>query len=519
MSSSSVTATASKTSFLRDGMLLVLVVAIAKFGLHMIFNNRYGYFRDEFDYMACGDHLAWGYVDQPSLAPFLMRVSRELFGESLRAVRLFPALASSANVVLTAMIARELGGKSYALFLSALAAAIAPMYLSNGGLFTTNFMEPLFWMGCAYFAILAIKRNDPRYWVWFGVVAGLGLNNKYSITVFGLGIVIGLALSDQRRILWNKWLWLGGLAAFLMFLPNLIWSVEHHWPFVELMRNIRAEGRDVQLSGWQFFSQQTLLIGTLSAPIWMTGVVALLVCKSLRPYRLLGVCYFVAFTVFVVLHGKNYYLAPIYPMLLAAGAVMFERGLNRVRYGWVWQPLIAGTIFATGAWFAPLTVPILPVEQFISYMNKLPIKVPRTERSHFAVVLPQHYADQFGWQEMAEAVAKIYNGLPPEQRAKTGIFGNNYGYAGAIDFFGPRLGLPKAISTHQTYWLWGPRNYTGESLIVLGDHRSSLEPKCQSIQEFDVSFGAYGLEHDPIFVCQGLKWNLQEIWPELKKWR
>jgi len=285
------------------------------------------------------------------------------------------------------------------------------------------------------------------------------------------------------------------------------------------MRNIRSEGRDVQLSVWQFFSQQTLLIGTLSAPIWMTGVVALLVCKSLRPYRLLGLCYFVAFTVFVVLHGKNYYLAPIYPMLLAAGAVMFERGLNRVRYGWVWQPLIAGTIFATGAWFAPLTVPILPVERFISYMDKLPIKVPRTERSHFAVVLPQHYADQFGWQEMAEAVAKIYNRLPPEQRAKTGIFGNNYGYAGAIDFFGPRLGLPKAISTHQTYWLWGPRNYTGESLIVLGDRRSSLEPKCQSIQEFDVSFGAYGLEHDPIFVCQGLKWNLQEIWPELKKWR
>jgi hypothetical protein len=152
-------------------------------------------------------------------------------------------------------------------------------------------------------------------------------------------------------------------------------------------------------------------------------------------------------------------------------------------------------------------------------MNKLPIKIPRTERSHFAVVLPQHYADQFGWQEMAEAVAKIYNGLPPEQRAKTGIFGNNYGYAGAIDFFGPRLGLPKAISTHQTYWLWGPRNYTGESLIVLGDNRSSLEPKCASIQQFDVSFSPYGLEHDPIFVCQGLKWNLQAVWPELKKWR
>ena len=519
MNSPPPTEAAPKSWFPRDRMLIVLLIALAKFALHMIFNSRYGYFRDEFDYMACGNHLAWGYVDQPPLAPFLIRLSREVLGDSLRAIRFLPALASSANVLLTAMIARELGGKSYALILSALAAAIAPMYLSNGGLFTTNFMEPLFWMGCAYFAILAVKRKHPGYWLWFGVVAGLGLQNKYSITVFALGIVIGLALTDQRRALWNKWLWLGGLAAFLIFLPNLIWNVQHHWPFVELMHNIKAEGRDVQLSAWEFFWQQTLLIGTVSAPIWIAGLIALLVWKPLRPYRLLGWCYLVAFTVFVVLKGKNYYLAPIYPMLLAAGGVVFERGLERTRQAWMWKPLIAGTIFAAGAWFAPLTLPVLPVERFIAYMDKLPFKIPRTERSHFAVVLPQHYADQFGWQEMTQAVAKIYNALPPEQRTKTGIFGNNYGYAGAIDFFGPRYGLPGAISTHQTYWLWGPGNYTGESLIVLGDHRSSIEPKCASLQEFDVTFSPYGLEHDPIFLCQGLKWNLQEVWPELKKWR
>ncbi len=507
-----------KRPFLLSGLFVVAGIALLKFALHMIFNNRYGYFRDEFDYLACGDHLAWGYVDQPPLVPFLTRISRELIGDSLRAIRLLPALMSSLLVVLTALLARELGGRRYAMILAGLAAALAPMYLSNGSIVTTNYMEPIFWMGCAYAAILAIRRDDARYWIWFGVMAGLGLENKYSIAIFGMGIVIGLLLTAQRRFLWNKWIWLAGVAAFLIFLPNLLWNVHYHWPFVELMHNIRADGRDVQLSAGEYFAQQVLLIGPLAAPIWIAGVIALLFWKPLKPYRVLGWCYLVAFTVFVILKGKNYYLAPIYPMLLAAGTVAFERGIERTRKEWL-KPLIAGVVFAGGAWLIPITVPVLKVESFIAYMEKLPFKLPRSEKSHFNVVLPQHYADQFGWGEMTAAVARIYNSLPPEQRAKTGIFGNNYGYAGAIDFFGPRYGLPKSISSHQTYWLWGPRNYTGESLIVLGDNRRSLQSKCASLAEYDVTFSPYALEHNPIFVCQGLKWNLQEIWPELKKWR
>jgi hypothetical protein len=510
---------APNSTFLRDGMLLVVAIALAKFVLHMAFNNRYGYFRDEFDYMACGDHLAWGYVDQPPLVPFLIRVSREVLGDSLRAIRFLPALVSSATVILTAVIARQLGGKSYALCLSAVAAAVAPMYLSNGSIVTTNYLEPLFWMVCAYFAILAVKRNEPRYWLWFGVAGGLGLENKYSIAVFGLGVVVGLLFTAQPRLLWNRWLWLGGVAAFLIFLPNFLWNVQHHWPFFELMHNIKADGRDVQLSPWQYFSQQMLLIGFFSAPIWISGLVALLVWEPLKPYRLLGWCYLVSFVVFVVLKGKNYYLAPIYPMLLGAGGVVFERALGRTRKAWIWKPVVAGTVLAGGVWVLPLTVPVLSAESFLSYLNRLPFKVPRTETNQFALALPQYYADQFGWQEMTVAVANIYNSLPPKQRAKTGIFGNNYGEAGAVDFFGPRYGLPKAIGNHQSYWLWGPRLYTGESLIVLGDRRSSIEPKCQSIQEFDVTFSPYAVEQNPIFLCQGLKWNLQELWPKIKKWR
>src|SRR2546425_1225715 len=191
-------------TFLAKGMIVVVGIGLGKLLLHFVFNNRYGYFRDEFDYMACGNHLAWGYVDQPPLVPFLVRLSRMVLGDSLRSIRFLPALATSAVVVLAAMIAREFGGRRFALIVSAVVVVIAPIYLSGGGLLTTNCIEPLLWMGCAYFAILAIKR-DARYWLWFGVVAGLGLEEKYSIAVFGFAIVVGLLLTKQRTLLLNKW--------------------------------------------------------------------------------------------------------------------------------------------------------------------------------------------------------------------------------------------------------------------------------------------------------------------------
>src|SRR5215831_18625945 len=227
---------------LSDGMVIVLAIALAKFFFHLYFNNRYGYFRDEFDYMSCGDHLQWGYVDQPPLIPFLIHISRAVLGDSLRAIRSIPALASSLLVIQATLIVRELGGKTYALLLTAITVALAPQYLSNGSLLGTNCLEPNLWMGCAYFVILAIKRNDPRYWLWFGVVAGIGMEEKYTIAVFGLGIVMGLLLTEQRRALFNKWIWLGGLAAFLIFLPNLLWNWQNDWPFLQLIR-ARSEER------------------------------------------------------------------------------------------------------------------------------------------------------------------------------------------------------------------------------------------------------------------------------------
>src|SRR5246127_505298 len=237
------TAAPDKRPFLAEGMSVVLAMSAALLVVHCIFNNRYDFFRDEFDYLACARHLAFGYVDQPPLVPWLTRLSLVTIGGSLRAIRFLPALSLSLTVVLTAVIARELGGRAFALICAAVCVIASPVYLNAGSMVTTNYLEPLLWSGCAYFAILAAKHDQPRYWMWFGVVAGIGMQEKYSIAVFGFGVVVGLLLTEQRRMLLNKWIWVGGLASFLVFVPNLLWNIHYDFPFVQLMHNIRAEGR------------------------------------------------------------------------------------------------------------------------------------------------------------------------------------------------------------------------------------------------------------------------------------
>jgi len=503
------------------GMALVWAIALAKFLLHLYFNNRYGYFRDEFDYMSCGDHLAWGYVDQPPLIPFLTHISRALLGDSLRAIRFIPALASSLLVVQTGLIARELGGKRFALLLSAITVAIAPQYLSNGSLLATNCLEPNLWMGCAYFAILAIKRDNPRYWLWVGVIAGIGMEEKYSIAFFILGIVVGLLLTEQRRICLNRWIWLGGLAACLIFLPNLLWNIHHHWPFLELMHNIRAEGRDVVLPAGQYFFQQMLLVGPPSALIWIPGLFALFTWQRLKPYRVLGWSYLACYSVFFALHGKVYYLAPIYPMLLASGAVVVEFALSKPRLEWL-NPALATVFLAAGIYFAPIVVPVFSPEKFIGYMRRLPFKLPVMEHSHERAALPQWYADQFGWKEIVDETAVAWNQLNPTERQDCGIFAQDYGQAGAIDFLGRSYGLPKSLSGHQTWFLWGPRNYSGSCMIVLDDTKEKLEQLWSSVQYVGTSAdNPYALEKQiDVFICHGPKFErFSDLWPKLKKWR
>ena len=505
-------------------MAIVWAIAIAKFILHVYFNNRYGYFRDEFDYMSCGDHLQWGYVDQPPLIPFLTHLSRAVLGDSLRALRFLPALASSLLVVQAAAAARQLGGRFYSLLLAAICVALAPQYLSNGGLLGTNILEPNLWLGCAQFVILAIQRNDPRYWIGFGIVAGLGMEEKYTIAVFGLGVVVGLLLTEQRRTFFNKWIWLGGLAALLVFLPNLLWNIHYDWPFVQLIRAIRAEGRDVVLGPVAWLFQQLLIVSPTAAPVWIAGALALLFWKPLRPYRVLGWSYVVSYIVIYLQHGKNYYLAPVYPMLFAAGAVALDAWLERSRgTAWMWMKrALAVTIVVNGIYMIPITVPVLSPVGFIAYTKILPFKLPINEHSHARAALPQWYSDQFGWKEIADETALAWNRVPAAERADCGIFAQDYGQAGAIDFFGRREGLPGVMSGDRTYWLWGPHNYSGNCMIVLDDSKEVLERYWTQVEYVGTSApNDWALEQQiPVFLCKGKKFDSwTNVWPHLKRWR
>jgi len=538
---------------------VIVCLSVAKLLIHLYAGRHYGYFVDELYYLACSRHLAWGYVDQPPLIAVITWIVRSLLGQSLPAIRFLPAVAGAGEVALTALIARELGGRRFAQGLAALAALVAPGILAGDGLLTMNVFEPLFWMGCAWLVIRMVKSatpesgnapkkwrvtsdewlartarrpdeiaansalvtgHSPLLWLWFGILAGVGLENKYSMAIFGAGLVLGLLLTPQRRLLASRWLWIGGAIAFLIFLPNLIWNLHHHFPFLELQANIRRSGRDVPLTPVPFFGQEILTMNPLALPLWLAGLWFYFFSSSGKPFRALGWAWVFTALVIVTVSPRVYYLYPAFPILFAGGAVIWERwvsppGFRKTCLKFAWPALLG----ASGAIFAPLAIPVLPPATYIRYTKALHLEPPKIE-THRLGPLPQIFADQFGWQEMAATVARVYNNLPPDVRAKTAIFGQNYGQAGAIDLFGPRYGLPPAISGHQSYFLWGPRGYTGESMIVMGDREKPLEELFTSVEKVGHVDHPYSMpyEHIDVFYCRGLKWPLGDIWPKIKNW-
>lgn len=493
--------------------------ALVKLILHFSSNGSYGYFRDELYYIACGEHLAFGYPDHAPLIAFATKLTRTLFGDSLFALRFFPAMAGAVEVFLTGLLVIEFGGRRFAVALACICVLVAPAVLSIDNFLSMNAFEPVFWTLCAYFAIRAVKRQEARYWLWFGIVAGIGLMNKHSILIFGLAMVIGLLLTSERRVFCNKWIWIGGAAAFLIFLPNLIWQVQNDWATIELLRSVQATGKNVVLAPHEFFWQQMFMLLPPTALVWFAGIWFFLFDKSGRQFRFLGIAYLVALALMILLKAKSYYLLPIYPYLFAGGAVWIE-GLRTknfaLRVAGFAYPII---LLVSGLITLPIALPVLSVENFLRYQETLGIAPPKMEVAPEGV-LPPIYGDQFGWQEMIAKVAEVFNSLPPEEQAKTAIFANNYGEAGAIDFFGGRYGLPKAISPHQSYFLWGPRGYTGEVMIILGDEREDAEKQCQSVEEAAEVNHPYSMNYEKykILVCRGLREPLPEVWHKLKRW-
>jgi hypothetical protein len=495
---------------------LIGAFAAGAFFLHLLTANRYGYFRDELYYAACGQHLAWGYVDHAPLIAVICWFARRLMGDSLYALRLFPALSAAAKVLLTAWMVRELGGRRFAQFLAAVVIFFCPIYLTMDSFLSMNSFEPLFWMGCVAVAMRIVNGGSPRLWLLFGAIAGVGILNKHSTLFFGLAFFLGLLFTSGTRYLRNVWIWLGALIAFLIFLPNLLWEITHQFPTIEVLQNA-ARFKNAPVSWYGFIAEQALLVHPLAFSVVLAGLWFFFKSNEGRSYRFLGWTYVLLLAEMLILKGRIYYVAPIYPMLFAAGAVWIERRIEQRDWNWARQailiPLAVGGIVA-----APLALPILPVDAAASYSNFWDIHKVRVE-NYDSGRLPQFFADMFGWPNQVKVVASVYRGLSLEDRAHVAILAANYGEAGAIDYFGPSYGLPRAISPHNNYYLWGPGDSSNNVIIAVGMDQHKLQLLFADVQKAARISDSYAIPEEddlPVYICRTPRLPLSRAWHSLK---
>ena len=499
------------------GTALVALIAAVKLAVHLCAAARYGFFYDELYFIACGEHLAWGYVDMPSLLPALVKLERILFGDSLLALRLFSALAGAGTILLTGRLARELGGGRFAQAFAALAALVAPASLIMNHYMSMNAIEPLLWTAAVLVVVRIVNKGNQKLWLWAGLIAGIGLNNKYSMAFIALGVVVGLVLTPERKAFLKPWIWLAGAVAFVLILPNVIWNAGHGFPFLELMANIRRPGHHAVYTPLEFFILQANMTLPANVPVWLAGLWWYLLGPGKR-YRVVGYAYFVVLAIMFLPNGKVYYLLPVYPMLFAAGAVAFEGWFSRPWLRCV-KPAYAVVLLVWGAVVAPLHLPLLSPETYIRYSSYLHLS-PLNLTSGRSGPLPRYFAWQFGWEEMTQVVARAWQSLPPEEQSRTAILARDYGQAGAIDLFGSKYGLPHAISGHQNYYLWGPGAWTGESVLAMGFTQRRLESCFGSVEEAGTVYHEYSLprDHFTVYHCRNPKMPMNALWPLLKLW-
>lgn len=496
------------------GPAIVAGISLLTLGLHCATNGRYGYHGDELYFIACGEHLDLGYVDHAPLIAVWAKAGRTLLGDSLFAIRLAPALAGALAIWLTGSIARQFGGGRFAQALAALAVAVAPAYLRMGNMLCIPGLELLWWTLASYLVVLLLKCDRPRLWLWVGLVAGIGLLHKHSMLLWGVGLTAGLLLTPARRHLRQPWPWLGGLLAFCLLLPNLVWQAQNDWPtltFLRLLNRVIMSG----ISPAQFLVGQVLYIHPVNLPIWLAGVGSFLCAKRMAPFRVFGWQYLVLLVLLLFINSKIYYLAPVYPVLLAGGAVMGEQWLagRRAR---VCRPAVMATVVVAGAAFAPLGLPLLSLDGYATYVRALTFG-----RMANIWEISNDYLFMCGWEEQVETVAGVYRGLPEAERDSCAILAASYASASAIDFFGGRHGLPSAISPNLSYYLWGRRGATGEVLLTIGIPPERLHEHYGEVAlagRFQTRYCASYLKNAPICLCRRPKASLHEIWPQLRSW-
>ena len=510
-----------RTLFNREenlALTTIIGLAVLKLVIHLLTSSNYGYFRDEFYYIAASKHLAFGYVDFPPFIALLTAFVRLTLGDSLLALHFFPALAGAGVILLTGLMARQLGADPFGQVVAALAVLVAPQYLGVNALLTMDSFDLLIWAVALYVLILIIKYDRPKLWLVFGLVMGIGLTIKVTPLYFGLALIIGLASTPYRKYFRNPYLYLGGLIALAFLLPYVIWNAANGWPTIEFWQNY---GNKVfQASPPVFLLQQIVIMNPISLPLWLSGLVFLFTLKG-KPYRLFGWMYIVLFFVFMLQHAKDYFLAPFYPVLFVFGTVAMQQFATS--RGWHWLGWLRTNyvpfLVISGIIVAPLTIPMLPLNAEVAYVRAMGGTNVKSENSDTGI-LPQNFADRFGWDELAVSMSDVYHSLPAGDQAKACIITSNYGEAGALQFYSSKYDLPPIISGHNNYYLWGPGNCTGDVIIYLGQvNIDDLKKTFADVQQVAVTQCQYCMPYEndlPIFLLHGIKVPIEQAWPQTR---
>jgi hypothetical protein len=471
--------------------------------VHLLTNHGYGVHRDELQVLSDARHLDWGFVPYPPLTPLVERIGLGIFGISLVGLRLFSVIAQALVVVVTGLMARELGGGRLAQATAALAVALSTLPLFEGTEFQYTTYDNLWWVLIAYFVIRLLKTENPQWWLAIGATVGIGLETKYTMGFFVAGSVSGLLLTKTRRYLASGWFWAGAALALLIFLPNLIWQVRHGFISLHFLQHIHA--RDVGEGRAQGFLRDQFMISTnpATAPLWIAGLIFFL---RDRRYRMLAWMYLVPFALFLVGKGRGYYLGAAYPMLMAMGATAGERWLTSLHRGWRWT--------VEAVFFTLLVVCGLYISAII-----LPLTSSGKIRD-FALANNGDLREEIGWNDLVKTVADIRDSLPPEQRASVGVLTGNYGEQGAIEILGSAYHLGIPISMTNSAWLRGYPAPPPATLIVLGFSREDAEQAFSGCRLAGHNGNPYGIkneeseDHPDIFVCGGPRLSWPEFWKE-----
>lgn len=486
------------------------ILGLGLFLLHMFTNHQYGFHQDELVVLDNANNLDWGFVEYPPLTPFLARIELALFGFSLVSARTFAALAHSIVLVLTGLMARELGGRRLTQIVAALAAAIAPIALIQGSLLQYITFDFLWSVLIAYLLIRLLKSEDPRWWIPIGAVIGLGMMTKYTMVMFAAGLVGGVLLTDARRYLSSLWLWGGVAISLLIFLPNLIWQIQHSFISLEFLSSIHA--RDVEIGRADGYIPEQFLFcsNPFMVPFWVSGLVYYFRHEAGKRYRLMGWMYVIPFLIYLITQGRSYYLAPAYPMLVAAGAVIWQ--------GWIDRLSMRTARFIEGITWAGISIGAV-----ISGALALPIAPVNSPLWDITSEVHDTFTEQIGWPEMIKTVADIYADLSPDEKVGAGILTGENDEAAALNLYGPEYELPKAISGSDTFWLRGYGDPPPEVLIVVGFSReevSSISARCEVA---GIITNPYGVENDlrnppEIFMCRELRISWPEFWNRIKRY-